>query len=121
LGSVEVHEPSRTDDAEPDKLSDSKGSFGLCGSWLIIPFPSFESSGLTDYMGRTVKETLDAVHLLTGVSVSSVLPCETIRNSFENAENKVILGRSFWAALIRGSYQGAVYYIESLGAKIDSN
>jgi hypothetical protein len=30
----------------------------------------------------------------------------------KNADNQNILGRSFWAALIRGSYQGAVYYID---------
>jgi len=90
-------------------------------SLAIIPFPEFEQSGLTDYMGRTIHEVLDIVHSLTGVSVSpvfSVPPCETIRNSPENAENVIRLGRSFWVALIRGSYQGAVYYIDSLGEKI---
>jgi hypothetical protein len=25
-----------------------------------------------------------------------------------------VLGRSFWKALIRGGYQGAVYYIDSI-------
>jgi len=82
------------------------------GSWLknkeilnIIPFPAFEASGLRDYMGRTAEEALEAVRLLTGFP----LPITS-----ENAENKIRLGRSFWAALIRGSYQGAVYYIENL-------
>ncbi|MCL2719859.1 MAG: ATP-grasp domain-containing protein [Treponema sp.] len=75
-------------------------------SFQLIPFPEFEQSGFTDYMGRTVQEVLDAVRLITGFS----LP-----NSSENAENVIRLGRSFWAALIRGSYQGAVYYIDSLG------
>jgi hypothetical protein len=77
-------------------------------SLFIIPFPAFEKSGLTDYMGRTVEETLDTVRQLTGFS----LPF-----AGENAENNIILGRSFWAALIRGGYQGAVYYIDNLGAK----
>ncbi|MDR0464804.1 MAG: ATP-grasp domain-containing protein [Treponema sp.] len=77
-------------------------------SWLIIPFNDFQSSGLKDYMGRTVDEALDAVRQLTGF---------TLPIACENAENKVILGRSFWAALIRGSYQGAVCYIDSLGEK----
>ncbi|MCL2759570.1 MAG: hypothetical protein FWD22_05100, partial [Treponema sp.] len=73
----------------------------------IHPFPEFEDSGLTDYMGRTVKEALEAVYKLTGLS-----------NPPKNAENVVRLGKSFWAALIRGSYQGAVYYIDNLGEKI---
>ena len=71
----------------------------------IIPFPEFESSGLTDYMGRSVQETLDIVRLMTGFP----LP-----NAPENADNIIRLDRSFWKALIRGSYQGAVYYIDKL-------
>jgi len=75
-----------------------------------IPFPAFESSGLTDYMGRTVQEVLEAVQILCATALSKPP---------ENAENIVRLGRSFWAALIRGSYQGAVYYIDSLRDIID--
>lgn len=74
-------------------------------SLAIFPFPNFTSSGLTDYMGRTVEETLNVVRKLTGLA----LPI-----SCENAENKIILGKSFWATLIRGSYQGAVWYIDNL-------
>jgi len=77
----------------------------------IYPFPAFTSSGLKDYMGRTVEEALNAVRLLTGFPIPV---------SSENAENIIRLGRSFWSALIRGSYQGAVYYIDNLGVKIDS-
>jgi len=73
---------------------------------LIFPFQAFISSNLKDYMGRTIEENLEAVRLLTGFP----LPLAE-----ENAENKVILGRSFWTAFIRGGYQGAVYYIENLG------
>jgi biotin carboxylase len=72
----------------------------------IIPFPAFTDSAMTDYMGRTVEENLNAVRLLTGFP----LPFAT-----KNAENNNILGRSFWTALIRGAYQGAVYYLENLG------
>jgi hypothetical protein len=72
----------------------------------IFPFPLFTSSNLKDYMGRTIEENMDAVRRLTGFS----LP-----NAQENADNIVILGRSFWTAFIRGAYQGAVYYIENLG------
>jgi len=81
------------------------------GSWLIYPFPAFESSNLTDYMGRTVKEALDAVRLLTGLPL--LIPETSLQTGSENAENIVRLGRSFWTALIRGSYQGAVYYIDN--------
>jgi hypothetical protein len=72
--------------------------------YSIYPFPAFTSSGLNDYMGRTIEENLEAVRLLTGFS----LPL-----TGKNAENN--MGRSFWAAFIRGAYQGAVYYIENLG------
>jgi biotin carboxylase len=74
----------------------------------IVPFPALTSSGLKDYAGRTIGQTLEAVRSLT----SFPLP-----ESSEKAENKEMLGRSFWAALIRGSYQGAVYYIDNLGKR----
>jgi Biotin carboxylase len=78
----------------------------------ICPFPAFTSSNLKDYMGRTIEENLEAVRLLTGFS----LP-----NAPKDADSIVILGRSFWTAFIRGAYQGAVYYIENLGAKWQKN
>jgi len=78
---------------------------------LITPFPEFTASCLTDYMGRTAEDALEAVRLLTGASMPGF---KSISDSSENAENKIILGRSFWTALIRGSYQGAVYYIDNL-------
>jgi len=74
----------------------------------IISFPALQSSGLKDYMGRTAEDVLQIVRQMTGFSLPVTYP---------NAENKVMLGRSFWAAVIRGSYQGAVYYIENLGIK----
>jgi len=73
--------------------------------YSIYPFPAFCSSGLRDHMGRTVEEAINAVRLLTGFP----LPLAE-----KNADNQNMLGRSFWAALIRGSYQGAVYYIDNL-------
>ena len=78
----------------------------------LIPFPEFEASGLTDYMGRSVQEVLDAVSILTGFPLPKAP---------ENAENNIRLGRSFWTALIRGSYQGAAYYIDNLGEKWTTN
>jgi biotin carboxylase len=78
----------------------------------LFSFPLFTSSNLKDYMGRTVGESLEAVRQLTGFS---------LQNAPKNTDNMVILGRSFWAAFIRGGYQGAVYYIENLGAKWQKN
>jgi hypothetical protein len=88
------------------QLPDFSTLHSLLPTPYIFPFPDFTSSGLKDYMGRTIEENLEAVRLLTGFS----LP-----NAQKNAENVVILGRSFWAAFIRGAYQGAVYYIDNLG------
>jgi biotin carboxylase len=82
----------------PDFSPKNGADYSLC------PFPAFTSSNLKDYMGRTIEENLEAVRLLTGFS----LPLTE-----KNAENSI--GRSFWTALIRGAYQGAVYYIENLG------
>jgi len=76
---------------------------------VLLPFPEFVESGLLDYMGRTVKESLDAVRFLTGLS----LPLAS-KESLSGGGVAPLLGRSFWQALIRGGYQGAVYYIDSI-------
>ena len=76
----------------------------------LIPFPAFTASSLKDYMGRTVGESLRVVQELTGLS----LP-EIATQTGKNSDNKgSVLGRSFWAAFVRGGYQGAVYYIDRL-------
>jgi biotin carboxylase len=67
---------------------------------------AFMESGLTDYMGRTPQETLDAIRQLTGFSL-------TVSEPF-TLDGSRVLGREFWTALIRGGYQGAVYHIDSL-------
>jgi biotin carboxylase len=74
----------------------------------VLAFPEFIASGLRDYMGRTVEESLEAIRLLTGLS----LPLTGTLS-----DNEIVLGRSFWAALVRGGYQGAVYVIDSGPAK----
>jgi biotin carboxylase len=74
------------------------------GGPAILAFPEFAASGLRDYMGRTVEESLEAVRLLTGLS----LPLAGTLS-----DNKTVLGRSFWAALVRGGYQGAAYLVDS--------
>ena len=81
-------------------------------SWQLLPFAEFTESGLKDYVGRGIGESLDAVRTLTGLE----LPIAAGNNSTD--DNKAtLLGRSFWQAFVRGGYQGAVYYIDSLRSK----
>jgi len=107
INTVNEQELSRI---KEEMKSESPRAYQRNDLWSIIPFNAFQSSGLTDYMGRTVQEALDAVRMLTGL---------TLPIACENAENILMLGRSFWAALIRGSYQGAVYYIDVLEKRIE--
>jgi len=80
----------------------------------LYPFPEFTEAGLKDYVGRSVTATLEAIRLLTGLELPLGLP------GAASALNKAsYLGKSFWKALIRGGYQGAVYYIDSLKARND--
>jgi len=91
----------------PDAFSISPRLFSLLsalpenGVRHLFPFPEFVESGIKDFMGRSVQETLEAVRTITGLELSS-------------GTDTPFLGRSFWQALIRGGYQGAVYYIDSL-------
>jgi N-acetylmuramoyl-L-alanine amidase/biotin carboxylase len=71
----------------------------------IIAFPELAASGLKDYMGRSVEESLEAVRAVTGLALPVV----------EKGGAKPCLGRAFWAALIRGGYQGAAYFIDKIG------
>jgi hypothetical protein len=82
-------------DALPDPAAMRRGEPGL------VPFPEFTGSDLRDWAGRSVLESLTAVRLLTGLSLPP--------------GGHGALGRSFWAALVRGGYQGGVYYIDTLG------
>ena len=68
----------------------------------LCPFPGFTGSGLLDYTGRSIRESLDAAGALTGTEFRIL----------EQAGSS--LGREFWQALIRGGYQGAVYHIDTL-------
>ncbi|MDR2134735.1 MAG: ATP-grasp domain-containing protein [Treponema sp.] len=79
----------------------------------LVSFPEFTSSELRDYAGRTAGESLEAVRLLTGLSLPEVPP----DGAASSGDTCVLLGRSFWAAFVRGGYQGAVYFIDSLLGK----
>ncbi|GHT61645.1 hypothetical protein FACS1894109_20320 [Spirochaetia bacterium] len=73
----------------------------------ILPFPAFTASGLRDYTGRTIEESLEAVRLITGLA----LP---VKEAAEAGEGALLLGRRFWAALVRGAYQGAAYFVDEI-------
>jgi biotin carboxylase len=72
----------------------------------IFPFPEFTSSGLRDYLGRGVEESLEAVRKLCGLELPL---CDRLP-----AGGGQLLGRGFWSALIRGGYQGAAYFLDNL-------
>ncbi|MDR2499623.1 MAG: ATP-grasp domain-containing protein [Treponema sp.] len=67
----------------------------------LIPFPAFTGLGLRDYTGRTAEETLEAVRGMV------MLPLAELPGA-----PPPFLGREFWAALIRGGYQGAAYILD---------
>jgi hypothetical protein len=115
----------------PQSLSSPQSLIPDPRSLSLVSFPAFTSSDLRDYMGRTVTESLEAVRELTGFSFTFVevlpeIPSESGKSS-DNIEESLknpsglgvsgFLGRSFWAALVRGGYQGAVYYIDQWGIK----
>jgi hypothetical protein len=81
----------------------------------ILPFPAFQASGLKDYAGRGVEESLEAVRKLTGLKLPEFHNenAEKYPESSDNNRNN-FLGRPFWSALARGGYQGAVYYIDKI-------
>jgi len=86
--------------------------------FLLVPFPEFTGAGIRDHAGRDPAESLAAVRRLSGLSLPEIRE-ENSPKSGETADNKHSrLGRSFWAALVRGSYQGATYYIEKLRGAI---
>jgi biotin carboxylase len=75
----------------------------------LLSFREFTESGLRDYVGRTVEESLAAVRSLTG------LPLPLREAGPEEFSGKgLLLGRRFWAALAKGGYQGAAYVIDTI-------
>jgi biotin carboxylase len=72
------------------------------GDISLVPFPEFLSSALKDYAGRGAAESLDAVRRVTGLALPPA------------GDEARKLGRSFWKALVRGGYQGAVYFLDNL-------
>jgi len=71
----------------------------------VMSYPAFLKANVRDYMGRTPSETLEIVRSMTGLPLPFASPEEP---------DGTVLGREFWIAMIRGGYQGAVYYIDKL-------
>ncbi|GHT77225.1 hypothetical protein FACS1894130_00860 [Spirochaetia bacterium] len=99
--------------ALPDPASGSTGGSAIAASPAaalqspaIIPFPAFTGSGLLDYTGRSVEASLDAVRTIIGLP----LPVKPYPGP---GGDTPFLGRQFWAALIRGGYQGAAYIVDN--------
>jgi hypothetical protein len=90
----------------PEPEQDHAGSTEKA-ALALIPFPEFIESGLRDYTGRTVAESLEAVRKITGLP----LP---IAGGADTGQPARLIGRGFWAALIRGGYQGAAYMADTL-------
>jgi biotin carboxylase len=83
----------RTEDRAAAGQSDRCPAAGIS----IYPFPEFTGSGLTDYTGRSIEASLDRVREILGQK----LPIKE--------RGLLVLGRRFWAGLVRGGYQGAAY------------
>jgi hypothetical protein len=110
------------DPAIPADSTGSRSPAPIAGSGpvspALIPFPAFTGSGLLDYTGRSVEASLEAVRTITGLALP-VKPYpgpggDTGEYAGKYAgeyagEYAFFLGRQFWAALIRGGYQGAAY------------
>jgi biotin carboxylase len=81
----------------------------------ILAFPSFIASNLRDYTGRSIEESLEAVRLITGLPLP-IKESDAV-GAVAAGDNIRLLGRSFWSALIRGGYQGAVYIVDEVNRK----
>jgi len=77
----------------------------LSGAIALLPFPGLLDSTITDYHGNRPTESLQIVRTLTGLAIPIIA---------HPAADTAVLGRRFWQAFIRGSYQGALYHIDAL-------
>jgi hypothetical protein len=77
----------------------------LSGHIGLLPFPEFLEAPLRDYHGRRPMDSLSIIRTITSLE----LP---ILNT--PSPDWATLGRRFWQAFVRGSYQGALYHIDEL-------
>ncbi|GHV78189.1 hypothetical protein AGMMS49942_30100 [Spirochaetia bacterium] len=87
-----------------DALPDPWDAGDIAGPLKILPFPEFTQSELRDYAGRTPRESLEIIRIITGLALPII----------EEEYSGIVLGRRFWDALIRGGYQGAVYLLDTI-------
>ncbi|WP_038078424.1 ATP-grasp domain-containing protein [Treponema primitia] len=85
----------------PDLLHAAAGDLPLIG---IHPFPEFTGCKIRDYAGRTPRESLEIIRVITGLALPIM----------EGEIHGIVLDRNFWNALIRGGYQGGMYFIDTL-------
>ena len=85
------------------------------GGFALMPFPELRDSGLRDWAGRDVPESIEAVAELSGLSLPEIRPGEELEGEESSDTVGMLLGRSFWSALVRGGYQGGTYYLDRLG------
>jgi len=102
-------------DALPEGAASGRADPGLAPSAAvpvppILRFPAFEDSGLADFVGRSVRESLRAVELLLGAHLRFVDAAEAASSA------GAVLGAEFWRALARGGYQGAAYLVDTYRA-----
>jgi len=100
--------------ALPETAAAASEDFRGENTVFLVPFPEFTASGLVDYLGRSVAESLAAVRELTGLSLPEIVTGSIIENTNASDNKSICLGKSFWASLAMGGYQGAVYFIDRL-------
>jgi biotin carboxylase len=102
LKSLEAIPAGTRDEASAGSLSRQE-----LAELTLVPFDSLLSSASRDYVGRTAVESLDLVRRLAGIPLA-------IR---DEAGISGSLGRRFWEFFVRGGYQGALYFIDSLSGR----
>ncbi|MDR1986498.1 MAG: ATP-grasp domain-containing protein [Treponema sp.] len=80
---------------------------------VLLRFQPLIESDLRDYTGRTLQESLEAVRAITGFPLPLWEAGASVPAKIREPRT-LVLGRSFWAALIRGGYQGAAYMVDTL-------
>ncbi|GAB1483893.1 hypothetical protein MASR2M78_27090 [Treponema sp.] len=84
------------------------------GHIAIIDFPALREANLSDYVGRSLNESLEAVRRLCALDLPLVAEAASPRHALQT-----LLGREFWQALLRASYQGGAYVVDSLLSKAE--
>lgn len=81
---------------------------------MVYPFPEFTQRNPLDYMGRNIAQVFSALRKLSGytLEIAEEISWKFPKNA--DLQNESFLGREFWQSLIRGGYQGAVYFLDML-------